>query len=348
MKQRRARILLRRAAAPPPRGLRFQPVRRVGGPVLDLAGADDDGHPFRISVHGGSVAARAAECKCARQGRQPGQGECNLPDIVTELDRFSVNRARQMCAMLDRPASLREGDALPRGWHNAMFAPAASPSRLRPDGFAGPGVTLPETDLPRLMFGGRRIGFHGDIAIGAPARQVSRLRSAVEKQGRTGRLMIVTVLRETFCGGSDPVIVDEQDYVLREAATPGAAEPPPGEPTPGGRLFQADPQLLFRYCALTFNTHRIHYDHPYATAVEGYPALVVNGGLTTLMLTELFRERAGREPDFVTATNRHPAVLRPRQHAACPPGRPWLGAVGGGRCRPPRARCDHRLIDGER
>ncbi len=229
-----------------------------------------------------------------------------MPDTVAEEDRFSLSRVRQMCAMLDRPAELREGDKLPRGWHNAMFAKAANPSSLRPDGFAGPGVALPATDLPRLMFGGRRIRFHGDIAIGAPARQVSRLVSATEKHGRTGRLMIVTVLRETFCGSSDPVIDDEQDYVLREAAKPSAGEPPPGEPTPGGRPFQADPQTLFRYCALTFNTHRIHYDHPYATGVEGYPALVVNGGLTMLMLTELFREQAGREPDFVTATNRNP------------------------------------------
>ena len=227
---------------------------------------------------------------------------------VIEQDVFSLSRARQVLALLDRdPGGLRDGDVLPRGWHGAMFAPTVRPSDLRPDGYAGIGVPLPPTDLPRLMFGGRRIGFRGDIRIGAPAERTSRLVSAVPKTGRTGRLLVATVQRDIRCGGPGPVVVEQQDFILREAAGPERNEPP-GRPggTPGGRPFVADAAMLFRYCALTFNTHRIHYDHPYATGVEGYPALVVNGNLAALLLTELFRERAGREPAGVTTRNIRP------------------------------------------
>ncbi len=244
-------------------------------------------------------------------------------ESVTEHDRFSLGRARQLCALLDRDGSgLREGDALPRGWHSAMFAPALRPSALRPDGFAGPGVTLPPTDLPRLMFGGRRIGFAGDIAIGAPARRESRLLRATAKTGRSGRLLIATVQRLIFGDGPDPVVTEEQDYVLREQAGGTAPDEPAGQPTPGGRAFVADPPMLFRYCALTFNTHRIHYDHPYATGVEGYPALVVNGNLTALRLTELFRELAGREPVHVTTSNRRPLFCDRANTLHARPGTP--------------------------
>ena len=227
---------------------------------------------------------------------------------AVEKDIFSLVRARQVLALLDRdPASLQDGDLLPQGWHSAMFSPAVGPSALRPDGFAGIGVTLPPTDLPRLMFGGRRITFNGDIRIGGPATRLCRLVSATAKTGRSGRLMVVTVQRDIHVGAAGPVVSEQQDYILREAHSGQAEEAgPPGHPSAGGRVFFADAQMLFRYCALTFNTHRIHYDHPYATGVEGYPALVVNGNLTALMLTELFREQAAREPVQVMTRNVRP------------------------------------------
>ena len=161
--------------------------------------------------------------------------------------------------------------------------------------------------------------------------------------------MGVTVQRDSRSGNGAAVVSEQQDYILREAHT-GRAEPaagrptagrpdverpavgPPdverpaverpaaGRPTAGGRTFVADEQMLFRYCALTFNTHRIHYDHPYATAVEGYPALVVNGNLTALMLTELFRERAGREPVAVVTRNVRPLFCGRRNTLHAQPG----------------------------
>jgi len=238
-----------------------------------------------------------------------------------DVDTFSLSRARQILAMLDRDGgSLHDGDVLPRGWHSAMFAPATRASELRADGFGGFGIALPPTDLVRLMFGGRRIGFHGDIVIGAPATRRNRLLGTETKHGRSGRLLIVTVQRDIF--GEDqhqPLITEQQDYILREAAGIAPEPPRPGR-APGGTLFVADEQMLFRYCALTFNTHRIHYDAPYATGVEGYEALVVNGNLTALMLTELYRAQSGAEPRTVVTRNLRTLFCRRENRLRSEPG----------------------------
>lgn len=232
-----------------------------------------------------------------------------MGDVETiDVDTFSASRARQMLAMLDRePGLLGDGDVLPRGWHSAMFAPATRPSELRPDGFGALGIDMPSTDLTRLMFGGRRIEFNGDLVIGAPATRRNRLLRTEAKQGRSGRLFIVTIARDVFREGQTaPVVTEQQDYILREPAGTAPPEPRGPGPSPGGIRFRADEQMLFRYCALTFNTHRIHYDLAYATGVEGYPALVVNGNLTALMLTELYRAQSGAEPRTVVTRNLRP------------------------------------------
>lgn len=250
---------------------------------------------------------------------------------TTELvkDAFSLTRVRQMAAMLDQdPAGWHVGDVLPRGWHVALFATATRQSALRPDGFAGVGVPLPDTGLPRLMFGGRRVRFLGDLVIGEPARRVSRLIAATPKQGRSGKLLIVTVQHDILTvDAPDPVVIEEQDYVLLEAtsAPVGPDRAPTARPGPApdaSRECVPDETLLLRYCALTFNTHRIHYDHPFATAVEGYPALVVNGGLTTLMLTELFRAEAGQEPAALATRNVRPLFCGRRAHLRAARGTP--------------------------
>ena len=225
-----------------------------------------------------------------------------------DVDTFSVGRARQMLAMLDRPVGLlRDGDVLPRGWHGAMFAPATRPTALRADGFGGLGIEMPASDLTRIMFGGRRIDFGGDIVIGAPMTRRNRLIHTEVKQGRSGRLMIVTVQRDIFGqAGSEPLVTEQQDYILRDAGRADSVEELGSPPEPGGTPFVADATMLFRYCALTFNTHRIHYDAPYAIGVEGYPALVINGTLTALMLTELYRAQSGAEPRTVVTRNLRP------------------------------------------
>ena len=129
----------------------------------------------------------------------------------------------------------------------------------------------------------------------------------VEKQGRSGRFAIVTIEHRVFAGGL--ALVEEQDYVMREPDRGGsAATPPTAAPRPAAaeRRLVPDETLLLRYCAVTFNAHRIHYDQVYATGVEGYPALVVNGGIPILALLELFRAEAGCEPARAVLRNLAP------------------------------------------
>ena len=228
------------------------------------------------------------------------------------------------------PARYRNGDPLPRGWHVCLFTVPTRQSLLRPDGAAGLGVTLPDVGLPRLMIGGRRIRFTGDIPIGAAVRRESRRKAVIPKEGRSGRFVIVTIQHDVYVEGeSRAAIEEEQDYVMREAAdapapaTPKDAKVERREATVS-RTVIPDETLLFRYSAITFNPHRIHYDHPYATSREGYPALVVNGGIASILLLELFKSAAGRDPLSVTARNVAPLFCGRALHLnGCDEGSAW-------------------------
>jgi len=193
---------------------------------------------------------------------------------------------------LDDPP-LGEGDALPPLWHWLYFLPAAPHSELGREGHARPGGFLPPVPLPRRMFAGGRFGFHAPLLIGQTARRVGTVTAVEEKQGRSGRLVFVTIRYEVSTDGI-PVLTEEQDLVYREAAA-GPEVPEPGaEPIPEAawtRTVTPNEVMLFRFSALTFNAHRIHYDHPYVTQVEGYPHLIVHGPLTALLLAHLARQR---------------------------------------------------------
>ena len=217
-------------------------------------------------------------------------------------DVCALPLVRRMAALLDRdPAGLAEGDALPRGWHVALFNPSTRQSELRADGAAHLGVTLPDLGMPRLMMGGRHIAFAGDIPIGARVRRTSRAGTVTTKTGRSGRFALVDVEHRISVDGDDaPVLIETTSYVLREAesgtqarpAAPAAMAIPPATVS---RTIVPDETLLFRYSAITDNPHRIHYDLTYARS-EGYPALVVNGTVPTMLLLEIFRAHAGGEP----------------------------------------------------
>ncbi|HVF63081.1 MAG TPA: hypothetical protein VNE58_03710 [Casimicrobiaceae bacterium] len=226
-------------------------------------------------------------------------------------DVCALPLVRRLAATLDlEPSRWREGDALPRGWHLALFTVDTPHSRVRADGLAGLGVKLPDVGLPRIVFGGRTIRFHGDIAIGAHLRRVSRLLSVTPKEGRSGRLAIAQIQHEIFVADAvKPAIIELQSYVMREAAAAQgdpapAAAPRAAMPAPvKQRVVVPDEILLFRVSAVMFNPHRIHYDLPFAKDVERYPALVVNGSVSSLLLLEFYREQAGREPDFIGLRN---------------------------------------------
>ena len=217
-------------------------------------------------------------------------------------DVCALPLVRRMAALLDRdPASFATGDPLPHGWHVALFNPPTRQSQLRTDGAAQLGVELPDLGMPRLMMGGRRIDFIGEIPIGASVRRVSRAGAVTTKTGKSGQFALVDVEHQISVAGNDrPVLVETTSYVLRKevgrmpSSLPQVtkADIPPADIA---RTFTPNETMLFRYSAITDNPHRIHYDLAYARS-EGYPALVVNGTVPTMLLLEMFREHTGGEP----------------------------------------------------
>ena len=200
-------------------------------------------------------------------------------------------------AVLDDATEFAVGSPLPPLWQWFFFLPRVPQSRLGPDGHPQRAGFLPPVELPRRMFAGARMRLLRSLVIGQPAHRRSVIRAVSEKEGRTGRLVFVTVAHAIRQDGA-ACVEEEQDIVYREAGAPVAA-PMPCElaPAPAGswtRTVVPDPTLLFRFAALTFNAHRIHYDRTYATTVEGYPGLVVQGPLTAVLLMELVRRHAGR------------------------------------------------------
>lgn len=185
------------------------------------------------------------------------------------------------------PAS--QGDPLPPLRHWLHFLPLDPLSQAGHDGHARTGEFLPDTGLPRRMWAGGRVTFHQSLPIGQKARRVSRIDDITEKSGRSGKLVFVRVVHEISCE-SGLAITEEQDLVYREAPRIGEAAARHDEaPTDAAwrRTVEPDPILLFRYSALTFNSHRIHYDHPYVTGVEGYEGPVVHGPMLATLMADL-------------------------------------------------------------
>ncbi len=205
--------------------------------------------------------------------------------------------ARAMTALLDRdPGAVSEGSPLPRGWHWLYFRTTARRSEVGPDGHEKRGAFLPAVDLPRRMWAGGRLRFPGELRVGEPVVRRSTVLSVTEKEGRSGPLVFVTVGQrvETSRGVA---VEEEQDLVYRG---PSEGGPPPRGPEPAeaawSEPFTADTVTLFRFSALTYNGHRIHYDQPYATGEEGYPGVVVHGPLLALLLLDAATRRAGSGP----------------------------------------------------
>ena len=199
-----------------------------------------------------------------------------------------------LAATLDRddPAPA-PGTALPPLAHWLYFLPHARQSQLGPDGHARRGGFLPPVPLPRRMWAGGRLRWEpgNPLRVGDAARRVSRIESVTHKQGRSGEMVFVLVRHELH-NAQGLALTEEQDLVYRAAAQTGEPAPPPTAADTAAawrREVTPDDVLLFRYSALTFNGHRIHYDRRYVTEVEGYPGLVVHGPLLATLLTDLVR-----------------------------------------------------------
>ncbi|QUJ77918.1 MaoC family dehydratase N-terminal domain-containing protein [Sulfitobacter albidus] len=197
---------------------------------------------------------------------------------------------------LDRDATLDDGMALPALWHWLYFLETAPLSGLGRDGHPAKGGFLPPVALPRRMWAGGRLGFMRPLVLGEEARKISTIRAVTPKNGRSGPLCFVTV-RHEIAGPDGPALWEEHDIVYRADPAPG---PPAATPTdPVGADWETTRQIvpsevmLFRYSALTFNGHRIHYDRDYATGVEGHAGLVVHGPLIATLLADLATSRRG-------------------------------------------------------
>lgn len=202
-----------------------------------------------------------------------------------------------LAATLDRddPAPER-GTLLPPLWHWLYFLPVHRQSELGPDGHPRRGGFLPPVALPRRMWAGSRLRFEAALCVGDAVTRTSRIAAVTAKSARSGPLVFVTV-QHRIDNAAGLAIEEEHDIVYRGLVPPGAptTEPPPA-PTDDSFAREIDPDeaLLFRYSALTFNGHRIHYDRSYVTGVEGYPGLVVHGPLiATLLVDEARRQRPG-------------------------------------------------------
>lgn len=216
-----------------------------------------------------------------------------------ERDEVVGPLCKRLAALLDLdPEAICTGDELPLGWSAILFSTTALQSELGPDGHGVHDDFLPPPPLPRRMFAGREIILHRPLRIGQAVERTSTIEAITPKSGRNGKLVFVTV-RHDIANGDGLAITERQNIVYREEAAGSAAASSPALELPEARWtesFTADPAALFRYSALTFNAHRIHYDAPYTRDVEGYPGLVINGGYTTLKLLELFRARLNARP----------------------------------------------------
>ena len=212
-------------------------------------------------------------------------------------DDITAAPVRGLSATLDRDdAAPGPGTALPPLWHWLYFLPQHRLSEIGPDGHARRGGFLPPVPLPRRMWAGGRLQWvqANPLVVGDAVRRISRIESVTHKAGRTGDLLFVLVKHEVH-NAKGLALTEEHDIVYRAAAQPGDPAPPPVAAEQGAawqREITPDDVLLFRYSALTFNGHRIHYDRKYATEVEGYPGLIVHGPLIATLLVDLVRRQA--------------------------------------------------------
>lgn len=210
------------------------------------------------------------------------------------LEIFTPTLFRKVAAMLDLYDPVPALDTpLPRGWHFALLPATTRRSELRADGFAGLGVELPDLGLPRLLLAGRTVSYHGDLSVGSVIQRQSHIDSIEEKGGESPRAVvrISHALRNAASGRL--MLMETQTFMMLPVSGRYRAPDRPAQPIEGQTTLTLVPDatLLFQFSALGFNAHKIHLDRDYARNVEGFPDLVVNGGLTALLVTEFARQR---------------------------------------------------------
>ena len=240
-------------------------------------------------------------------------GPTNLTDWVgnTEIrhQRIDPWPVAALSALFDLPSpAATEGEPLPPMWHWLYFLPSARRSETGPDGHPLRGGFLPPVPQRRRLFAGGTTVFHRPLLVGETARQEATVKGVSYKEGRSGPLVLVTV-EYRISGESEPALTETQSLIYTDSAASdpkGDPEEPGPPPLPWRKEVPTDTVFLFRFSALTNNSHRIHYDHAYATAIEGYSGLVVHGPLTAMLLAELARGHGVTDPGRFTFRARSP------------------------------------------
>ncbi len=212
----------------------------------------------------------------------------------TRQDQATPVPVQALAATLDRDDPGEPGSPVPPLWHWLYFLPLHRQSEIGPDGHARRGGFLPPVPLPRRMWAGSQLRFLAPLRVGQALERVSTIEDVRLKEGRSGSLVFVRVRHEIQAGGQ-PAIEEFHDIVYRGPPGPdeaaAAGQPAPAADAKWSRTIEPDDVLLFRYSALTFNGHRIHYDRRYVTEVEGYPGLIVHGPLIATLLLDLLRRQ---------------------------------------------------------
>ena len=207
-------------------------------------------------------------------------------------DQIVAFPANALSATLNYDVKYLDGSVLPPLWHWLYFLPIYRLDQANYDGHAALGGFLPPVKLPRRMWAGSRVSFLYDLTIGTEARKVSTIKSIQQKSGKSGDLVFVTVAHQVF--QNDTCCIEEEHDIVYRSAPDINATAPVFKTTDTSPEFsyvvKPDPILLFRYSALTFNGHRIHYDQPFCIETEGYEGLVVHGPLLATMMLDLIRQ----------------------------------------------------------
>lgn len=216
---------------------------------------------------------------------------------VEQTETVSASWCTRLAQTLDREEALEDGDVLPSLWHFITHPPLVRSSELDIDGHHMRGGFIPPVALPRRMWAGSRFTFHSDILVGDEVTKVSTIDNIEMKQGRSGALCFVTV-KHALSVARETRITEAQDLVFRESpssdsAVLAAVTTGEGKASDFSRTITPSEVMLFRYSALTFNSHRIHYDREYTTGVERYPGLVFHGPLTATLLANLAVDETG-------------------------------------------------------
>ena len=242
-------------------------------------------------------------------------------------ETLTLASVRRIACMLDLdPSTINHGDELPTGWHFIAMPASTKRADLRSDGFPGLGVAMPDLGLPRLMLAGRSVSYRAPLRIGEDVERQSSV-SAIDDRSADARPMALATIQHELRSlvSGEIAVAETQTYILLPVAK---FNPRPSEKVEIAaavtRTLVPDATLLFQYSALGFNSHKIHLDRAYARDVEGFPDLVVNGGLATLLLTEFARLDLGLSLASLNIRNVAPLFCdRPLTLAADENGGKW-------------------------